>query len=98
MFFPVVSVAGRDCAVKYRRSDLGGGLSTCTRACNPDEASRTWSAKRKNLQRALRRAAAARDRARTEASSAAADAQAMKADNAHYEQTHYEPLLRVPCS
>ena len=27
MFFHVVSVAGRDCAVKYRRSDLGGGLT-----------------------------------------------------------------------
>ena len=42
----------------------------------------TWAAKRKNLQRALRRAAAARDAAHALASSSAADARAAEADNA----------------
>jgi DNA polymerase III epsilon subunit-like protein len=42
----------------------------------------TWREKRKNLQRALRRAAAARDDARALASSSAADARAAEADNA----------------
>ena len=42
----------------------------------------TWHTKRKNVQRALRRAAAARDEARTLASSSAADARAAEADNA----------------
>ena len=42
----------------------------------------TWHTKRKNVQRALRRAAAARDAARTLASSSVADARAAEADNA----------------
>ena len=42
----------------------------------------TWATKRKNLQRTLRRAAAARDDARALASSSVADARAAEADNA----------------
>jgi DNA polymerase III epsilon subunit-like protein len=42
----------------------------------------TWQAKRKNMQRALRRAANARDEAHAHAESSAADARAAEADNA----------------